>query len=97
MLTWDQEIQAGLFFATATGLPFEWQSTGGGCSALEANITDTHYLMVTHAEDASIPEFLDPHCVGEYVNDDAINYWYFPNRVEAVKFLITWGSNRGAV
>lgn len=95
MNTWDQEIQAGLFFAGATGLPFEWQSTGGGCTALQADINDTHYLMVTHAEDASIPAATDPICLGEYVNDEAVNYWYFSNRAEAVAFLITWGSNRG--
>jgi hypothetical protein len=49
--------------------------------------------MVTD-EGASVPDPFDTCCLGECVNDDAVNYWYFPNQHELVKFLQVWGATR---
>lgn len=89
------EVRAERAFRRATGLPWEWQFTGGGCTALILELTPNHYLMVTHAEDASVPEAAEPHCVGEYVDDEAVNYWTFPNRREAAVFVVCWIFWRG--
>lgn len=81
-------------FAKLTGQPWDWQNTGGGCTALMFEISQDHYLMVTHSEDASVPDASEPHCLGEYVGDEPVNYWYFPNRRETIKFLKVWESRR---
>lgn len=90
--TMDTLARTARIFAEKTQQPWDWENTGGGCTALMLEITADHYLMVTHSEDASIPDKNEPHCLGEYANDDPINMWYFSNRAETIKFLKIWGS-----
>jgi len=52
-----------------------------------------HYLMVTD-EGASIPDPFEACCLGEYVNDYPVNYWYFANQHELVNFLQVWNAKR---
>lgn len=82
--------------AILTGQPWEVENTGGGCTALMWHLLPkyAHYLMVTD-EGAGVPSAADSCCLGEYVGgDDAVNYWYFANRKELVKFLKVWGATR---
>jgi len=86
--------------ASLTGLPWELENTGGGCTALVLRLDDMqwgHYFMVT--DDATVPAPTDPHHLGEYVNESQdINHWYFSDRRELVKFLKVWALKReGAI
>jgi len=87
-----------------TGQPWEVEHTGGGCMALMCIINGHddvalahprgfHYLMVTD-EGASIPDPFEACCLGEYVNDYPVNYWYFANQHELVNFLQVWNAKR---
>lgn len=93
----EDELTAANELSGLTGVSWVWDHTGGGCTALVHVLGVDHYFMITHAEGASVPCANDPVCVGEYVNDEAVNYWYFDNRTKAADFIVTWGSNRGAV
>ena len=79
--------------AKLTGSPWELDHTGGGCTALTlqmGNEPGKHYFMVTVQEDASVPMVSEPHHLGEYVNDEDVNHWYFENRRSMVAFLRSW-------
>ena len=105
------EEALGEELAELTGQPWGVEDTGGGCTALMWHIAPNyaHYLMVTHSEDASVPDPLEPVCLGEYfdgypesdltsVGEMVGPYWYFTNRDELVKFLKVWALKReGAI
>jgi hypothetical protein len=62
----EQEHQYVAELSALTGATWEWEHTGGGCTAVVLHIdggigSEEHYLMVTHSEDASIPSENDPH------------------------------------
>lgn len=97
LLATEQQLANEL--AALTGKPWEHTFTGGCCTALELitkqTPTDTHYLMVTHSEDASVPAANEPHTLGEYVDNkadcfaycEALSLHYFTNRAELVAYL----------
>jgi hypothetical protein len=77
--------------ATLTGKNWYLEHTGGGCTALVLQADPkiwAHYFMVTHCEDASVPQANEPHHLGEYINEDQdINHYYFLNREELLAHL----------
>lgn len=81
-----------------TKLDWRLEETGGGCTALVLELLAGsdwgHYFMVTHSEDASVPQKNEPHHLGEYVGVNDLNHWRFENRDQLVKFLRTWFKNR---
>jgi hypothetical protein len=98
----EQEHQYVRELSELTGGNWEWDHTGGGCTAITLNldfvgagVDGDHYLMVTHSEDASIPCPTDPHTLGEYLDGGiSPNWWYFANRSELVDFLGMWIGHR---
>ena len=96
----EQEHQYVAELSALTGATWEWEHTGGGCTAVVLHVdggigSEEHYLMVTHSEDASIPSENDPHTLGEYLDHgDSPNWWYFPSRAAMVEFLKLWLSHR---
>lgn len=51
--------------------PLTIRGTGGNCDAWFYHFEDGTYLMITHAEDPSVPEFdHEPVTVGHYRDDD---------------------------
>lgn len=81
-----------------TGQDWQLQETGGGCTALVLELLAGsewgHYFMVTHSEDACVPQANEPHHLGEYVGVNDLNHWRFENRRELVAFLRTWFEDR---
>lgn len=90
----EKELATVERIASLTGLPFEWEHTGGGCSAAVL-LEDGFYLMITD-EGASIPdEDSEGITVGVYLGDDteAVHYEYADSISEAcawVKVRSNW-------
>lgn len=99
----NEEFQAHKL-SVMSGLTWFVEMTGGNCTALVCQLSSahrselteglsTHYLMVTD-EGASVPDPFDTCCLGEYVNDEPVNYWYFANQQDLVNFLQVWNATR---
>jgi hypothetical protein len=93
----SEEFKRADELARLTGSPWEFEFTGGGCTAITlqlGKVTGSHYFMVTTAGDASIPMVGEPHHLGEYVNDEDINHFYFANRRAMLVFLRSWNKHQ---
>ena len=73
-------------FAKLSGLPFDYQYTGGGCDAIYGE-TSSHRIYITN--DANIPELDEVHYAGVYLiaDDDLVGECWAANRGELLKFF----------
>lgn len=95
--TYERYESVAKHLSEATGLTFEVESTGGGCSALIHNFKNSSmFLMVT--DDAEVPMLNSQGVtVGLYDNDDyAEGDWAsFSSMAQAVKFIVSEYTNFG--
>jgi hypothetical protein len=90
-LMMDEQVLAE-DLARLTGRPWYLEYTGGGCTALVLQVGGdlwSHYFMVTHSEDASVPAPDEPHHLGEYrLEDESVADHYFLGREDLITFLL---------
>lgn len=89
----EKELATVERIASLSGLPFEWEHTGGGCSAAVAQI-DCYQIMVTD-NGASVPdEQSEGITVGIYwaEEDEATHYEYLETVEKACEWLKVWAN-----
>jgi hypothetical protein len=89
----EKELATVDRIASLTGLPFEWENTGGWCSAAVAHV-DCYQIMVMD-NGASVPdEHSEGVTIGIYVGNDheTAHYEYMSTVEDACEWLKVWAS-----